>query len=715
VEPTAPVDPTTPEEPDTTPPSAPTGLSFSNVSQSHATLTWNPSTDNIGVNAYVVVQDGVQLEVVDALSTTIPVNCGESTSIVIAAVDEAGNHATGAPGTLTAAACDDTSAPTAPTGLVAPLVTADSAKLIWNAASDDVGVASYVVYSGGSEIATSMQNSVTVPVSCGQTHRYTVTALDGAGNESTDSAPASVTTPPCADTSAPTAPGSPAASSVTATSATLAWKAATDDNGVDHYEIFAATSKLGSATGTTFSVPLSCGKSSLFSIYAVDGAGNRSAAANVSATGSSCADTAAPTTPGGLKASSITATSAVLSWNASIDNVAVDHYVIESSDVLQGTAESTTFTVKLTCGAARTFDVTAIDDSGNLSDAASLNVSAASCVDTTAPATPTGLASSAVTETSAKLTWNPASDNVAVDHYDVISGGVALGSVKTTTFTAALTCGTTASFNVIAFDAAGNASSGAPISVSAAACPSVPNEPSGNPAPVGVAGSWTLKFKDEFNGSSLDTSIWDTQRGKDNAHYGDPYNPDIEDAYYKDSNTSVSKGSLVLTLKDESSNGYPATSGLIDSGNSYSYKYGYIESRIKVPRCDGCWPAFWMLDAPVDDHWPPEIDIFEFFNTNGDDQPHFNYHWNDGGLRQSGPSTYGDSGTDYTADWHTYGFLWTASKLQVYIDGKPGPSYTDASKITQTANYIIFNLGHYRGSSVQNGAQMLVDYVRVWQ
>lgn len=242
-----------------------------------------------------------------------------------------------------------------------------------------------------------------------------------------------------------------------------------------------------------------------------------------------------------------------------------------------------------------------------------------------------------------------------------------------------------------------------------------PPPPPATPAPLGLTGSWNMIFSDEFSGSAIDTTKWSTLRGGLVWPYGDPYNPPIEDAFYKRANSTVRDGNAVLTLKKESQNGYPYTSGVIHTGNHFSYKYGYVEARVKAPKCSGCWPAFWMLDTPVDDHWPPEIDIFEFFDSINDPHPHFNYHWADNGHKQWGIKRYGSLSTDYTAGFHTYGLYWDANRIQVYIDGAPGPAYTDPRFITQARNYVIFNFALQKGKTPPTGQELLVDYVRVWQ
>lgn len=86
------------------------------------------------------------------------------------------------------------------------------------------------------------------------------------------------------DTTAPTAPGQPAASNVTSTSATLTWTAATDNTGVTGYDVLRATgtgaaSVVATISGTTYTATgLTPSTAYTFSVRARDAAGNVSAA-----------------------------------------------------------------------------------------------------------------------------------------------------------------------------------------------------------------------------------------------------------------------------------------------------------------------------------------------------------------------------------------------------------------------------------------------------
>ena len=91
---------------------------------------------------------------------------------------------------------NDTTPPSTPTGLAATAPSGSGVALSWNAASDNVGVASYRISRGGTAIGTSSTATFTdSTVAPNTTYSYTVSAADQAGNRSPESAPVSITTP----------------------------------------------------------------------------------------------------------------------------------------------------------------------------------------------------------------------------------------------------------------------------------------------------------------------------------------------------------------------------------------------------------------------------------------------------------------------------------------------------------------------------------------
>src|SRR5262249_47402897 len=143
----------------------------------------------------------------------------------------------------TTGAAADTQPPTAPTMLTATAVSAAQIDLVWVAATDNVGIASYIVErcsgaacSDFAQIGTATASSFVDPgLPGGTAFSYPGRATEGAGNQSPYANTSSATTSTPADTQPPTAPASLTATAVSAVKINLAWVAATDDVGVTSY------------------------------------------------------------------------------------------------------------------------------------------------------------------------------------------------------------------------------------------------------------------------------------------------------------------------------------------------------------------------------------------------------------------------------------------------------------------------------------------------
>ena len=111
-----------------------------------------------------------------------------------------------------------------------------------------------------------------------------------------------------------------------------------------------------------------------------------------------------------------------------------------------------------------------------------INIGGATGGDTQAPTTPTSLTASAITETTATLTWTASTDNVGVTGYDVFQGATNIGTVTGTTANiTGLTANTSYTFSVKAKDAAGNVSASSNsvnFTTSASADTQAPSSPS---------------------------------------------------------------------------------------------------------------------------------------------------------------------------------------------------------------------------------------------
>ena len=136
---------------------------------------------------------------------------------------------------------------------------------------------------------------------------------------------------------------------------------------------------------------------------------------------------------------------------------------------------------------------------------------------------------------------------------------------------------------------------------------------SGQSAPMG----WTLMWSDEFNGpegSPVDSSKWVLETGGNG--WG---NQELEYYTTRPQNSFLHDGNLVIKVLEEKYTGSDGvsrnfTSARLKTQGKFSQAYGRFEARIKIPRGQGIWPAFWMLGNDIEKPgWPDcgEIDIME--------------------------------------------------------------------------------------------------------
>ncbi len=241
-----------------------------------------------------------------------------------------------------------------------------------------------------------------------------------------------------------------------------------------------------------------------------------------------------------------------------------------------------------------------------------------------------------------------------------------------------------------------------------------------------------LVWSDEFNGtagSRPDTSKW-------YADAGVPQNGEVQ--YYTgnfDNTRMDGSGNLVIEARREASNGRDYTSGRINTGNNngFTFQYGRVEARVKVPKGNGLWPAFWMMGEDFVKSgrpWPynGEIDIMEVLGRNtteGYSTLHAPQYNGGGGY---GRKYTAPGGVDLSQDFHVWAAEWDSKGIRFFLDGV---QVFDASKATVEATrgpwifdhkfYIILNLavgGDFPGpidATTPFPSRMLVDYVRVYQ
>lgn len=192
----------------------------------------------------------------------------------------------------------DTTKPSGPTGLTALAAGTSSIAVLWTASTDNVGVAGYTIYRAGAMIATSPYPVYSdTGLAANTQYCYQVEAYDGAGAGNISAARSSeacATTLAAPDTTAPTAPGSPVVTVVSATQADLTWTASPSEDGVMGYQVYRGGTKIGTVSATGFS-DAGYTSGACYTVKAFDAAGNVSAASSQTCGGSSPAPTAAAT------------------------------------------------------------------------------------------------------------------------------------------------------------------------------------------------------------------------------------------------------------------------------------------------------------------------------------------------------------------------------------------------------------------------------------
>jgi beta-glucanase (GH16 family) len=231
-------------------------------------------------------------------------------------------------------------------------------------------------------------------------------------------------------------------------------------------------------------------------------------------------------------------------------------------------------------------------------------------------------------------------------------------------------------------------------------------------AQTGPTGPWQLTFSDEFNGTSLDTTKWNTQYSW-GCHNND------EQECYQAANVTVSGGVAHLTAKQQTvtSGGstYNYTSGMIQNSKAFSQTYGYFEMRAKVPKGQGFWPAFWTL--PSNGNWPPEIDTIEIGKGGDFTTARMTLHWGTNGNDNYQENDW--SSTDFSQAFHVYAVDWEAGKVTWYIDGVQRAQMVTSNSPT-VPMYLLANLavgGSWPGnvnSSTPLPSNMDIDYIRAW-
>lgn len=199
------------------------------------------------------------------------------------------------------------------------------------------------------------------------------------------------------------------------------------------------------------------------------------------------------------------------------------------------------------------------------------------------------------------------------------------------------------------------------------------------PASAAVPEGYTLKFSDEFNASSIDTSKWSKfDYVSWNVADWRKYNSRDDALYVSNGNYLTLKaayGDYTSQADQTGANDTYACAAITTQGK-YSFQYGYVEVRAMFNCANGVWPAIWLLPNKGG-NWPAggEIDVMEHLNY--DEKIYQTLHYTDNNGNRTSQSTT----VSYTPrwDWHTFGMLWTEDCITMYLDGKETVSFSPDS------------------------------------
>jgi beta-glucanase (GH16 family) len=253
------------------------------------------------------------------------------------------------------------------------------------------------------------------------------------------------------------------------------------------------------------------------------------------------------------------------------------------------------------------------------------------------------------------------------------------------------------------------------------------------PPPPPGGGGYSLVWSDEFNtsnGSQPDTSKWVYDTGGDG--WG---NHELEYYTNRAQNAQIQNGNLVITALQENYKGPDGvtrnyTSARLKTQGLFAQAYGRFEARIKIPKGQGIWPAFWMLGNDIGTvNWPQcgEIDIMENIGKEPG-MVHGSLH---------GPSTTASTsdltstfalpaGQNFSDDFHLYAVEWDPTAVRFYVDANLYATMTSSQWpaggkwVFDHPFFIILNVavgGDWPGPPDPSifPQTMLVDYVRVYK
>ena len=245
---------------------------------------------------------------------------------------------------------------------------------------------------------------------------------------------------------------------------------------------------------------------------------------------------------------------------------------------------------------------------------------------------------------------------------------------------------------------------------------------------------YSLIWHDEFNyDGGIDTNKWFHQTQIPNGISW--FNNEIQHYTNRTKNSYVSNGTLKIIAQKENYTDQGIlknfTSARINS--KFSFKYGRVEVKAKLPSGIGIWPAIWMLGKNIDEKgaywqtkgfgkepWPQcgEIDIMEHWGANQDYiQSALHTPSSSGNTKNIG----GRLVKNTNKNFNIYCLEWSPQKMVFSVNDTIHYEYNPSIKNSEnwpfnSDQYLILNIAVEPDiSSDFVMDQLEIDYIRIYQ
>ena len=230
---------------------------------------------------------------------------------------------------------------------------------------------------------------------------------------------------------------------------------------------------------------------------------------------------------------------------------------------------------------------------------------------------------------------------------------------------------------------------------------------------------WNLIFEDNFDGTTINTDVWNIWDEKRDWRY----------SYSKDNMILDGKGYLYNRMSiletPDAVTGEHQISGAMTTQGKFETTYGYFEVRMKPHKAEGLMGAFWLMCGDMGDKNAAddgtakngcEVDIIETFYHRTD--PSHTIHWD--GYTYTKSFHFNNSGRDdiFDGNFHTFAFRWSPTEYVFFIDGEVSGRTTQVD-ICEEPGYLLIS-SHFNTNAgtlpigVGEYTDMVVDYVRVY-